>query len=118
MKNVSLVLGHYGGRCPDAGMAWSFTLVDINRIHATAIKFCKCKTGGAPEIQQLLRTGIFPGSVKEPKTGYTLRLLDYYHQERNQGKVFADNFVHVLQQMADPFFASAVPVSSQSPVFI
>ncbi|KAJ6624014.1 hypothetical protein B0H10DRAFT_1785374, partial [Mycena sp. CBHHK59/15] len=113
MKNTSVALGHYGDRCPNAGMARSFTLVDSNGIHATAIKFCRCKTvdrqHGAPEFQKLLGMGIFPGTVKEPKTGYTLGLLEYYRQERSQGKGSAYNFVLVLQHMADPFFADAVP---------
>ncbi|KAJ6608935.1 hypothetical protein B0H10DRAFT_2226427 [Mycena sp. CBHHK59/15] len=40
----------------------------------------------APEFQQLLLAGIFPGSIKEPKTGYTLGLLDYYCQQRTKGR--------------------------------
>jgi hypothetical protein len=64
-----------------------------------------------PEFQQLLQAGIFPGSIKEPKMGYTLGLLEYYHQVRSRGKGSAYNFVHVLQRMADPFFAGSVPVS-------
>ncbi|KAJ7127718.1 hypothetical protein C8R44DRAFT_873525 [Mycena epipterygia] len=113
MKNAVVALGHYGQRCPNADLGRTFTLVDSNGIHATAISFCRCKTSdgqrGAPEFQQLLRAGIFPGSVKEPKTGYTLGLLEYYRQQRNQGKGSAYNFVRVLQRMADPFFAGAVP---------
>ncbi|KAJ6607809.1 hypothetical protein B0H10DRAFT_1955943 [Mycena sp. CBHHK59/15] len=64
---------------------------------------------GDPEFQQLLRAGIFPGSVKDPKTGYTLCPLDNYRQQRSQGKGSTYNFVYVLQQMADPYFAGAVP---------
>ncbi|KAJ7920223.1 hypothetical protein B0H13DRAFT_1987400 [Mycena leptocephala] len=113
MKNASIALGHSGQRCPEADLARTFTLVDMNGIHATAISFCRCKTPeaprGTPEFQQLLRAGIFPGSVKEPKTGYTLGVLECYRQERNQGKGSAYNFVLVLQQMADPFFAGSVP---------
>ncbi|KAJ6604883.1 hypothetical protein B0H10DRAFT_2229362 [Mycena sp. CBHHK59/15] len=113
MKNTVIGIGHYGQRCPDTDMARSFTLVDSNGIHATAISFCRCKTPdgerGDPEFQQLLRAGIFPGSVKDPKTGYTLGLLDYYRQQRSQGKGSAYNFVHVLQRMADLYFAGAVP---------
>ncbi|KAJ6590832.1 hypothetical protein B0H10DRAFT_2233478 [Mycena sp. CBHHK59/15] len=113
MKNTIIEIGHYGQRCPDMDMARSFTLVDSNGIHATAISFCRCKTPNGerddPEFQQLLRAGIFPGSVKDPKTGYTLGLLDYYHQQRSQGKGSTYNFVHVLQWMADPYFAGAVP---------
>ncbi|KAJ7791085.1 hypothetical protein B0H14DRAFT_2395978 [Mycena olivaceomarginata] len=113
MKNASIALGHYGERCPEADLARTFTLVDTNGIHATAIKFCWCKTvdreRGALAFQQLLRVGIFPGSVEDPKTGYTLGLLEYYCEEHNQGKGSAYNFIHVLQRMADPFFAGAVP---------
>ncbi|KAJ7252865.1 hypothetical protein C8J57DRAFT_1027680, partial [Mycena rebaudengoi] len=113
MGSSSVALGHYGSRCPDADLSRSFTLVDSNGIHATIISFCRCKTldgqRGDPEFQQLLRAGIFPGSIKEPKTGYTLGLLEYYRQQRNQGKGSAYNFVLVLQRMADPFFAGAVP---------
>ncbi|KAJ6619029.1 hypothetical protein B0H10DRAFT_2217097 [Mycena sp. CBHHK59/15] len=112
MKNTVVALGHNGQRCPDADPGRSFTLVDGNGIHASAVAFCRCKGLDGkctPEFQQLLRAGIFPGSVKEPKTGYTLTLLDYYRQERSQGKGSAYNFVHVLQRMADPFFADSVP---------
>ncbi|KAJ7827409.1 hypothetical protein B0H13DRAFT_2119626 [Mycena leptocephala] len=113
LKNAVIGLGHYGQRCPKVDLGRTFTLVDCNGIHATAIAFCRCKgpdgQRGAPEFQQLLRAGIFPGSVKEPKTGYTLALLEYYRQLRSQGKGSAYNFVLVLQRMADPFFADSVP---------
>ncbi|KAJ7500590.1 hypothetical protein B0H11DRAFT_1714473 [Mycena galericulata] len=113
MKNASIMLGHFGRRCPDAGLAHTFTLVDSNGIHASAVTLCRCKTAdgqpGAPAFQQLLQAGIFPGSVKDPGTGYTLGLLEYYRQLRNQGKGSSYDFVLVLQRMADPFFADAVP---------
>ncbi|KAJ7106449.1 hypothetical protein C8R43DRAFT_906223 [Mycena crocata] len=113
MKSAVISLGHHGQRCPDADLGRSFTLVDTNGIHTTIISFCRCRTvdghRGEPEFQQLLRAGIFPGSVKEPKTGYTLVLLEYYRQLRSQGKGSAYNFVRVLQRMADPFFVGSVP---------
>ncbi|KAJ7450135.1 hypothetical protein FB451DRAFT_1410483 [Mycena latifolia] len=113
MKNAVIVLGHNGHRCPEADLGRSFTLVDSNGIHATALSFCRCKTPdaerGPPEWEQLLRAGIFPGSVKDPKTAYTMNLLEYYHQQRNQGKGSAYGFVLVLQRMANPFFVGSVP---------
>ncbi|KAJ6623198.1 hypothetical protein B0H10DRAFT_1944174 [Mycena sp. CBHHK59/15] len=113
MTNTAIGLGHYGERCPESDPSHSFTLVDTNGIHATAISFCRCPTAdgkrGDAEFKQLLRAGIFPGSIKEPKTGYTLGLLDYYRQQRSQGKGSAYNFVHVLRRMADPIFAGSVP---------
>ncbi|KAJ6616005.1 hypothetical protein B0H10DRAFT_2219885 [Mycena sp. CBHHK59/15] len=113
MKNTVIGLGHQGERCPDADPGRSFTLVESNGIHATTIAFCRCKgsdgTRGAPEFQQLLQAGIFPGSIKDSKTGCTLGLLEYYREQWSQGKGSAYNFVRILQRMADPFFAGSVP---------
>ncbi|KAJ6449612.1 hypothetical protein C8R47DRAFT_999150 [Mycena vitilis] len=110
MKSTAIGLGHYGERCTEAGASVSFTLVDTNGIHATAIAFCRCMTtDGNPGEEQLLKAGIFPGSVKDPKTGYTLGLLDYYRQGRSQGTGSAYDFVHVLRRTADPIFAGSVP---------
>ncbi|KAJ7729337.1 hypothetical protein B0H16DRAFT_1734276 [Mycena metata] len=113
MKSAAIGLGHYGQQCPVADLGQSFTLVDTNGIHATSITFCRCAspnhTRGLPEFEQLMAAGIFPGSMTSPKTGYTMGLLQYHRQQRSQGKGSAYNFVLVLQRMADPFFASAVP---------
>ncbi|KAJ7698305.1 hypothetical protein B0H17DRAFT_927624 [Mycena rosella] len=115
MKNGSVAIGHHGHRCPQADLGRSFTLVDMNGIHATVLTFCRCNNGegqcGAPDFQQLLKAGIFPGSIKDPKTGYTLAVLEYFRQLRSQGKGSAYNFVRVLSWMADPFFSGSVPVS-------
>ncbi|KAJ6486015.1 hypothetical protein DFH09DRAFT_948988 [Mycena vulgaris] len=108
MKNSTVSLGHHGEHCPRAELAHSFTLVDTNGIHATAIRFCGCTTAGE-DYQQLLQLCIFPGSIKDPKTGYTLGLLEHYRQARNQGKGSAYNLVRVLQRLADPHFKNVVP---------
>ncbi|KAJ6615006.1 hypothetical protein B0H10DRAFT_1916234 [Mycena sp. CBHHK59/15] len=109
MKNAAIGLGHDGQQCPVADLGQSFTLVDTNGIHATSITFCRCASPthmrGLPEFEQLMAAGIFPGSVTSPKMG----LLQYHHQQCSQGKGSTYNFVLVLQRMADPFFASAVP---------
>ncbi|KAK6977289.1 CxC2 domain-containing protein [Favolaschia claudopus] len=113
LGSASVALGHNGRRCPAADAAKSFTLVDTNGIHATAISFCRCKTGDGqnpkPEFEQLLSAGIFPATVKQPKTGYTLNLLEYYRELRNQSKISAYSFILVLQRLADPWFSDAVP---------
>ncbi|KAF8146804.1 hypothetical protein K438DRAFT_2091821 [Mycena galopus ATCC 62051] len=102
MTNAAIGLGHYG---------------EWNGIHATAISFCRCPTAdgkrGDAEFKQLLKAGIFPGSVKEPKTGYTLGLLDYHRQERSQEKGSAYNFVHVLATHGGSHFCSLSPDISQ-----
>ncbi|KAJ7018233.1 hypothetical protein C8F04DRAFT_1277911 [Mycena alexandri] len=101
-------LGHHEARCPIGPPARSFTLVDSNGVHATSIQYCGCRDA-APKFQQLLRAGIFPGSVKEPKMGFTLILLELFRQYRCQGKSSAYNFALVLQRMTDSFFGDSVP---------
>ncbi|KAJ7042737.1 hypothetical protein C8F04DRAFT_1251555 [Mycena alexandri] len=115
VKNGALRLGHCGDGCPKSEVARSFTLVECNGIHATAIAFCGCETvptadgkRALPHFQQLLQAGIFPGSVKDPKTGYTLGLLRYHRQQRSQGKGSAYNFVQ---------FRTFTPTFSQLPRF-
>ncbi|KAJ6583212.1 hypothetical protein B0H10DRAFT_1962297 [Mycena sp. CBHHK59/15] len=90
MKSTAVAIGHDGHRCPEADPMRSFTLVDSNGIHATCVTFCRCQT---PDGQR----------------GYTLGLLEYFCQQRSQGKGSASNFLLVLQCMADPFFAGQVP---------
>ncbi|KAJ6616813.1 hypothetical protein B0H10DRAFT_2219150 [Mycena sp. CBHHK59/15] len=91
MKNSVVSLGHRGEHCPRAELAHSFTLVDTNGIHATAIRFCGCTMAGE-DYQQLLQARIFPGSIKDPKTGYTLARCG------TRGR-----------RLADPHFKNAVP---------
>ncbi|KAJ7690849.1 hypothetical protein B0H17DRAFT_1201429 [Mycena rosella] len=111
-KNTVIGLGHHGQLCRDAELRRTFTSVHSNGVHAITLAFCRCPTAdgqcSTPEFQQLLHAGIFPGSIKEPKTGYTLGVLEYYCQLRSQGKGSAYNFVHVLRRMADPFFMGSV----------
>ncbi|KAJ7829024.1 hypothetical protein B0H14DRAFT_2366837, partial [Mycena olivaceomarginata] len=112
-------LGHYGEGCPNAEPGRSFTPVERNGIHATAIAFCGCKTVTAVDgrkvarshLERPLEAGIFPGSIKDPATGYMLGLLQYHRQQWSQGKGSAYNFMLILQRLADPNFSNRVPVS-------
>ncbi|KAJ7233709.1 hypothetical protein B0H12DRAFT_1239240 [Mycena haematopus] len=105
---------HHDARVLSACACGSMTGTgDSNGIHATSVSFCGCRAPDAsvalPEFRQLLRAGIFPGSVKDPKTGYTLTLLESFRQHRNQDKGSLYDFVLVLQRLADPIFAGTVP---------
>ncbi|KAJ7016044.1 hypothetical protein C8F04DRAFT_1283056 [Mycena alexandri] len=71
-------------------------------------KYCGCRDA-APNSSSFYARGIFPGSVKEPKTGFTLILLELFRQYRCRGKSSAYNFALVLQRMTDSFFGDSVP---------
>ncbi|KAJ6479055.1 hypothetical protein C8R45DRAFT_933835 [Mycena sanguinolenta] len=109
---AGIFLGHDGLCCPIRTLSLLFTLVDANGIHATVVTFCGClgpDSKPVPQFVQLLRAKIFPRSIKEPKTGYTLTVLERFREHRNQDKGSLYDFLHVLQRLADPIFAGEVP---------
>ncbi|KAJ6607244.1 hypothetical protein B0H10DRAFT_1956402 [Mycena sp. CBHHK59/15] len=104
-KNTVIGPGHHGERCPDPHLGQSFTLVDRNRIHATEISFCGCKTAdgkrGAPQFQQLLWAGIFPSvlDVDEPElTAIQLPSYRMKHGQRRTTGVDANNLDSQLRE--------------------
>ena len=114
---AGICLGHQGKRCPHAAERISFTLSDNNGIHPTKIVFCRCHPADNPHSSQtfqLIDTGIFPGTVKEPKSGYTIQLLEYYGLLRQQLKVTAYKFAMTLQVVTDSTFPESIPVSTST----
>jgi hypothetical protein len=47
-----------------------FIVIDINAIHSISLAFCNCKHAQQRYVQ-LLRAGLYPATVLEPKTAAT-----------------------------------------------
>ena len=113
--SYALQLGHEGQPCRSACNARSFTLVDITGVHQMRIQYCQCvhslDTKPGLYIEQLMHSQIFPGSLKDPKIGYTFSLLKTYSTLRHQGKLSAHQFVNSLHQLTDPVFPHKVALS-------
>ncbi|KAJ7030527.1 hypothetical protein C8F04DRAFT_1367117 [Mycena alexandri] len=95
LKNGAIRMRHNGEGCPDAEVGHSFTLVERNGIHATAIAFCGCKTETSPDgkkhalaLRATHASGDFPRERQGP--------WDWIHAQP-------------ARRQADRFFAGGVP---------
>ncbi|KAJ7186311.1 hypothetical protein GGX14DRAFT_581134 [Mycena pura] len=108
----AVYLGHHGEICPKASPREGFTLVDVNGIHATVIRFCECATTQS-KFEQLVRAGIFPASTDTPKTGFTFQVLDRWKHYRHQGHLSMWDFIRILQRLTDAWLPDLVPDPSK-----
>ena len=60
------------------GNPW-LTIVDTTGIHQVQAHYCRCAESLClPDYIQLLRNGLFPASIAQPRTVFTFRVLDDY----------------------------------------
>ncbi|KAJ7208874.1 hypothetical protein GGX14DRAFT_365133 [Mycena pura] len=108
----AIYLGHHGEICPKASPREGFTLVDVNGIHATVIRFCGCSPTPS-KLEQLVRAGIFPASTDTPKTGFTFHVLERWKYYRHQGHLSMWDFMRILQRLTDAWLPDSVPDPSK-----
>jgi hypothetical protein len=107
-------LGHGGLPCPKpAGLKpQAFTIVHLNGIHSTRIRFCACSgIANIDKVDQLLQARLFPSTVKDPKSAFTFSVLKHQSLFHLQSKSSAYDYHAVLQRLTDNTFTSDVPVS-------
>lgn len=90
-----------------AGMQW-MTIVDITGIHQLPVCFCSCDPAVAGYLQ-LLRSGLYPVSRDRPRTVFTFRVLDDYHEDNLESKKSAQKYYNKLKRLTDNAFVSDVP---------
>ena len=119
LDNYAISLGHGGARCPqnpvgDKKRAVKFTLCDRTGIHDTKILFCDCIDGGL-KPDQLMKAGIFPGSMTSPATGFTFNLLKDFHLQASESKKAAFDFISALRSRSNNADPSKIPVRDLTP---
>jgi CxC2 like cysteine cluster associated with KDZ transposases len=68
---------------------------------------------GAPsELEQLFQHQLFPSSFDQPKTAFTLDVLDYYGIDAMECKTSAQSFFQKLRRVTNNAFPDEVPVRS------
>lgn len=105
-----IVIGHETGSCPNPGpFIEDFTVVDTSGIHVLPVSFCQCL--GRPHVRvQLLRTGWFPASLKQPRSAFTFDCLETFQLLNLQGKLSAHDFCKTLDQISDATSLKYFPV--------
>ncbi|KAF9548461.1 hypothetical protein CPC08DRAFT_729506 [Agrocybe pediades] len=108
-EGYSIPLGHSGQCCPhlpspdkDSGMI----VVDHNEVHQTRIHYCLCH-GTPNHVQQLIAAGLFPATVRNPRTAFTLTVLRQFHIHHLESKESCFDFIGSLRHLTDDFFATA-----------
>ncbi|KAF7300128.1 CxC2 domain-containing protein [Mycena kentingensis (nom. inval.)] len=104
---VVVQLGHNGAACPYPTAERMFTVVDVNGVHSTRLAFCGCIQPTNKPIQ-LLRSGLFPASVREPLTAFTISLLKQFQLHNFESKKSAYDYMKAIRRLSDNAFTADV----------
>ncbi|KAE9398647.1 hypothetical protein BT96DRAFT_994712 [Gymnopus androsaceus JB14] len=94
-------------RCLNPSPPQKVTVGDTNSIHSTVISYCGCD-GVAKPLEQLMSAGLFPATVKAPRTMMTFRVLDEFNEHHLASKKAAYDYVAALRRLTDGAFTPAV----------
>jgi CxC2 like cysteine cluster associated with KDZ transposases len=87
------------------------TIVDKEGVFIHKVRWCSC-SAQLPKAQQLLQAGLYPASLKQPRTAFTIRVLKYFHLDLMECRTSAFNFYSKLRRMTNELHPDSVPVSS------
>jgi hypothetical protein len=107
-------MGHYGEVCPnpESDTELKFTIVGINGVHSTKLRFCACQPYSEERKRiQLLEARLFPATGLSPRTAFTFEVLRTNSLFHLQSKCSAYDFHGTLQRLSDNVFTHAVSVS-------
>lgn len=116
--SFSISLGHCGDPCPfsligEPEKPVDITLVTVNGVHRTRIRFCTCH--GIPDrLGQLMSAGFMPATVKSPRTAFSFAVLDQFQRLQLDCKISAYDFCYTLRRATDDTFTSKTPVRGVS----
>ena len=86
------------------------TIVDITGVHELRTRFCRCSPlTDNPLSDQLLSMGLFPSTMKNPRTVFTFRLLDDLNLTNLEGKLSTFKYFKKLRRLTSNAFPHLVP---------
>jgi hypothetical protein len=109
-QGYAIPLGHGGQPCPKQQKPVLFHLISHNGVHNTQVAFCGCRAD-SDRVEQLIRFGLFPATLKRPTTAFTLTVLREFHLHHLESKESAFDFIGALRRLTDNVFASETSVS-------
>jgi CxC2 like cysteine cluster associated with KDZ transposases len=115
---LEYTVGHCGSACPKApqdDQGVRFTIVDVNGIHSTRLRFCYCFGSGA-RARQLTRARLFPATIEQPVTAFTFDVLKQFHIHSFESKKSVFDYVGALRRMTNNYRTELVPVSGGSDI--
>jgi hypothetical protein len=103
---VVIQLGHGGLPCPSVDFELGdakgirFTILHTNGLHTVPVYFCDCLSQ-AVHFEQLLRAGLFPATVLQPKTCATFTLMRQAHITMLESRLSSMHMYTSLKRMTD-----------------
>ncbi|KAK7025347.1 hypothetical protein VNI00_016058 [Paramarasmius palmivorus] len=107
LRDLGLIiqLGHEDGSpCVLRDMARSgFVVVDMDSIQEVSVAYCSCRSEevAGQKWQQLMRRELYPGSIEEPYTAFTFRVLALFHALTLKGKINLYDFYYGLEMRSN-----------------
>ena len=122
--NMALALGHQGLTCPFTQLpaakkaaTSTLTVVSDHGIFPLDITFCQCKHKGRSDNShalQLIRSGLWPASWKQPRTVYTMAVMEHFRSLSAVAHVNAYDFYKHLASLFDDLPPDETKVSAVS----
>jgi hypothetical protein len=79
------------------------------------VRFCNCP-GSSEHHIQLFTNGLFPASIKRPRTAFTFDVLDHFYFDAMECKTAAMGFFQKLRRFTNNAFPNTVPARFHSPL--
>ncbi|KAI0712611.1 hypothetical protein C8Q76DRAFT_622017, partial [Earliella scabrosa] len=100
----------HGPRAADSldGSDRMVCVVDVNGVHELPIVFCRCPDAIRDDLQ-LLRLGLYPASIRRPRTAFTTRVLDDFLLANRECHTSARNYFNKLRRTTNAAFPHLVP---------
>ena len=113
----TLELGHDGKACSsrleDSQLTTTTTsIIHTNGIHKIKLGYCSCN-GADPHWKQLVKAGLFPGTVDRPETAFTVSFMKFAHLLSTIGHISAMDLVTVIRRVTNGAFLEDTPVSKK-----
>ncbi|KAJ7815199.1 hypothetical protein B0H14DRAFT_3746508 [Mycena olivaceomarginata] len=105
----TIQLGHNGNTCKDPTPVRIFTIADGNGVHSTKLAFCDCQEQPPNKIRQLMRSGMFPATAKDPHTAFTINMLKDFQLHNFESKKAAYDYLGAIRRLTDNSFTADVP---------
>ena len=107
-----IYLGHNGDRCPYPSPVIHFTVPYTNGIHTTLLRFCQCVGGPRRDLfSQLMKARLFPGTMRDPRTAVSFKVLKDFHFHNLESKKAAYDYLGALARLTDNVCTADIPVS-------
>ena len=91
------------------GDPW-LTVIDTTGIHQIQAHYCHCTESIClPDYLRLLRNGLFPASIAQPRTVFTFRVLHDYDLLNLETKATPQRYLAKLQRLTTDLFPDALP---------